>query len=138
MIKAKAGGSKFHPVRGLGWLFCPLLPKHHPQHKRQWRNIVILLTGVGAFNILLAYLASLEDRHEQLAVWNPDRLLELKKLEAIEEEKLAKEKVEREKEEAMIRLREGYFYVPDKTKAWADGFLKKLEVEPVAENPPEK
>merc|ERR1712110_139607 len=91
-----------------------------------------------AFVYLLSYVMSLYDDRPALKFWNPKRLEELKKLDLIEEERLEKERQEQEKEQAMIRLRQGYFYVPDKTKAWTEDFLKKLDVKPVAENPSEQ
>jgi len=128
------------PVRGLGWFFCPPLPKHHPQYKRQTRNYLITVMCFHIAFVTASYLGSLPpwELETCLAAWNPERLAEVRKERMLEEERLAEEEKEKEMEKAKIRLREGHFYVPDRTKAWSADFLKNLEVKPAAEKPWEK
>jgi len=62
-----------------------------------------------------------------------NRYIELDKERIAKQLEEEKKKKEEEMEKALIRQKEGFFFVPDRTQGWADEFVKKMDVLPVAE-----
>jgi len=113
--------------RGLGWLFGPWLPDHHPLAKRQRRKIKQLTFGFICFQLVYVGILYYEGHEELNRKLNPDRYAKImleKERKALEQE-AAKHKEEMEL--AAARQSTGHFHIPDQTAQWATNFLTDLD-----------